>query len=62
MSENSAPKKILIDDRALVEIKGFAKREWDDYRRPPEQVALILIGLANYLRTKGIEPPFEVKK
>lgn len=53
--------KVVIDDRAISEIKGFAKRQWDDYHKPPEQISLILMGLAVYLKANGLEVPFEVE-
>ena len=62
MSANSTSTKAkpVIDERALSEIKGYAKRQWDDYHKPPDQPSLIIMGLMSWMRTKGLEIPFEL--
>lgn len=64
MSDSSMPSKPkpVIDDRALGEIKGYAKRQWDDYHKPPDQPSLIIMGLMMWMQSKGIEIPFELKE
>lgn len=51
---------LLIDDRALSDIKGYAKRQWDDFRTPPDNISLILMGLAYWLKVHGAPVPFEI--
>jgi hypothetical protein len=59
-------KPILINSQAIMSIKGFAHRRFDDARgfgdmdTKEVQAALIVGGLEDYLRSKGVEPGFTV--
>jgi hypothetical protein len=54
-------KKLVIDARAIEEIKGIARSKWHEQRVPFDMATLILMGLEYYLESKGIQPVFEVK-
>jgi hypothetical protein len=60
-------KKLLINDTSLDQIKEFALRRFHDTKAfknmdyPQVNAFLILAGLEDYLYSKGIDPPFELK-
>lgn len=58
---DSSNKTILLTENDLYRIKDFAKRRFDEFRAPPPLSTLIIMGLHDFLKSKGIEPQFEVK-
>lgn len=60
-------KKVVIDESALHRIKDFGVRRFHAVRSfngmdtGETQAFLIVQGLYDYLKSQGIEPPFEVK-
>lgn len=53
--------KLVIDARAMDAIRSFAKREFDETLRPLPTPELIVNALYSYIKSKGLEPQFEVK-
>ncbi len=60
--------KLIISDNEISRLKQFALDEFLAHRRfgnmeaKDLQVYLILLGLYDLMKSKGIEPPFEIKK
>lgn len=52
---------ILLTERDMDRIKEFANQRFKQFRKPPPLATLILMGFEDFLKSKGIEPQFEVK-
>jgi hypothetical protein len=61
------PNKFTIKRSDLDQIRCFAKRRFDDHRgfkdlsQQDVSALLIIEGLYDFLKQKGIEPPFKVE-